>query len=182
MKTIRFFTLTYFFIFSLSSYTFAQDYQKWDLPDGAKLRIGKGNVSSIRFSPDGNRLIVGSSIGFWIYDAYTGDELDLISVNQNNVIGVSQDAKFYVEKSPDRTVNVRNLGDRSVITTLEGDNSDIYYVRFNLEKNILASDIGTEIRVWDLSTGELKTSIDLETDWIYDVVFKSRWNKTCEHK
>ncbi len=154
----------------LHSNTFAQDFSKWSLPEGAKLRIGKGNVGSIRFSPDGNRLTVGSSIGFWIYDAYTGDELDLISVNQNNVIGVSQDAKFYVEKSPDRTVNVRNLGDRSVITTLEGDNSDIYYVRFNLEKNILASDIGTEIRVWDLSTGELKTSIDLETDWIYEVV------------
>ena len=170
MKTIRIFTLTYFFILCISSYTFAQDYMKWDLPEGAKLRIGKGSVSNIRFSPDGNRLTVGSSIGFWIYDAHTGDELDLISVNQNNVIGVSQDAKFYVEKSPDRTVNVRNLGDRSVITTLEGDNSDIYYVRFNLEKNILASDIGTEIRVWDLSTGELKTSIDLETEWIYEVV------------
>lgn len=154
----------------LHSRTFAQDYSKWSLPEGSKLRVGKGNVSNIRFSPDGNRMTVGSSIGFWIYDAHTGVELDFVPVNQSNIIGVSQDAKFYAEKSPDRTVNVRNLGDRSVITTLEGDNSDIYYVRFNLEKNILASDIGTEIRVWDLSTGELKTSIDLETKRVDEVV------------
>ncbi len=154
----------------LPSSAFAEDYSNWSLPEGAKLRIGKGGVGSLRFSHDGNRLIVGGSIGYWIYDAHSGVELDLIPVNPNNIIGVSPDARMYVERTVDHTVNVRNLSDRSVITTLQGDNSDIYYVRFNLEENILASDIGSEIRVWDLTTGELRTSIDLETDWIYDVV------------
>ena len=157
-------------VFFLQSSIYAKTYSNWSLPEGAKLRIGKGNVDSLWFSPGGNRLIVDSSIGFWIYDAHTGVELDLIAVNSDNIIGVSPDARMYVERDLDNTVNLRNLGDRSVMTTLEGDNSDIYYVRFNLEKNILASDIGTEIRVWDLSTGKLKTSIDLETEWIYDVV------------
>ncbi len=157
-------------VFILLSSTYAQTYSNWSLPEGAKLRIGKGSVGSGRFSPDSNRLIVGGSIGYWIYDAHTGVELDLITVNPSNILGMSPDARVYVEKISDNTVIVRNLADRSVITTLEGDNSDIYYVRFNLEKNILASDIGSEIRVWDLGTGELKTSIDLETDWIYDVV------------
>lgn len=154
----------------LPSNAFAEDYSNWSLPEGAKLRIGKGSVGSLRFSDDGNRLIVGGSIGYWIYDAHSGVELDLIPANPNNIIGMSPHGQMYVERTLDHTVNVRNLSDRSVITTLQGDNSDIYYVRFNLEKNILASDIGGEIRVWDLSTGELKTSIDLETDWIYDVV------------
>ena len=154
----------------LHSNTFAQDYTKWSLPEGAKLRIGKGSVGSIRFSPDGNRMTVGSSIGFWIYDAHTGVELDLIPVNQSNVIGVSQDAQIYVEKSPDNTVNVRNSADRNVRATLQGDITDIYYVRFNLKKNIIASDIGSKIHVWDLNTGEIKTSIDLEAEWISDVV------------
>lgn len=171
MKVTRYATILHIFIFCLLiSDTLAQNYMKWDLPDGAKLRIGKGSAGRVRFSPDGNRLIVDGSIGFWIYDAHSGVELDLITVNQNNIIGVSPNARMYVERNLDNTVNVRNLGDRSVITTLEGDNSGIYYVRFNLERNILASDIGSEIRVWDLSTGELKTSIDLETEWIYDVV------------
>ena len=171
MRIIRYTSVIHIFIFCLLiSDTFAQDYMQWDLPEGAKSRIGKGGVSSIRFSPDGNRLIVGSSIGFWIYDAHTGVELDLIPANQSNIIGLSPDARMYVEKNSDNTVIVRNLADRSVIATLQGDNSDIYYVRFNLEKNILASDIGSEIHVWDLSTGEIKTSIDLDTAWIYDVV------------
>lgn len=148
----------------------AKNYMQWSLPEGAKIRIGKGGVETLRFSPDGNRLIVGSSIGFWIYDAHSGDELDLILANQSNIIGVSPDAQMYVEKNIDNTVNVYNLADRSVRATLQGDNSDIFYVRFNLNKNILASDIGSDIHVWDLNTGEIRTSIDLEVDWISNVV------------
>ena len=171
MRTIQLSFVTCLFIFvNLLSGIHAQDYSRWSLPEGAKLRIGKGSVGSVRFSSDGNRLIVGGRIGYWIYDADSGVELDLIPANPNNIIGVSPDGQMYVDRTIDDTVNVRNIADRSVITTLQGDNSDIYYVRFNLERNILASDIGSEIRVWDLSTGELQTSIDLETDWISDVV------------
>ena len=102
------------------------------------------------FSPDGNRLTVGSRIGIWIYDAHTGVELDFIPVNQSDVIGVSQSGQIYVEKSPDNIVNVRNSADRSIRLTLHGDTSNINYVRFNLEQNILTSDIGSKILVWDL--------------------------------
>ena len=163
------FTILLITIFFLQN-SIAQDYMQWSLPKGAKKRIGKGGVESLRFSPDGNRLIVGSSIGFWIYDALSGDELDLIPVYQSNIIGVSPDARIYVEKNSDNTVSVRNLADGSVLSTLQGDIADIYYVRFNLEKNILVSDIGSEIHVWDLNTGEIRISIDLEADWISDVV------------
>lgn len=156
-------------IFFLSS-TNAQSYSNWSLPEGAKLRIGKGSVRSIGFSPDGNRLIVGGSIGYWIYDAHSGTELDLISVNPRFIIGISPDSSMYVFRESDNTVKVRKFSDHSIISTLQGENSDIYYIRFNLEKNILASDIGSEIRVWDIWTGELKTSIDLGTEWISEVV------------
>ncbi len=153
--------------------TFAQDYTRWDLPEGAKLRIGKGSVGSITFSPDGNRLIVESSIGFWIYDAHTGVELDLIAVDSNNILGISPDASMYVSKDSDNTINVRNLTDRSIISTLKGDATDMYYVVFSLEQNTIASDIGNEIHVWDISTGELKRTIvlDIDTRWISTVIF-----------
>ena len=41
----------------------AQDYPKWGLAEGAKVRIGKGRISEIQYSPDGTRLAVASSIG-----------------------------------------------------------------------------------------------------------------------
>lgn len=52
MKT----TVTLLFLsilFSLNA--FAQDSSQWDLPDGAKARIGKGWISDMQYSPDGTR-------------------------------------------------------------------------------------------------------------------------------
>ena len=49
--------------------TFAQDYTRWGLPEGAKVRIGKGMAADVQYSPDGTRLAVASSIGIWLYDA-----------------------------------------------------------------------------------------------------------------
>ncbi len=46
--------------------TFAQDYTQLSLPVGAKLRLGKGNIEEIQYSPDGTRLAAASSIGVWV--------------------------------------------------------------------------------------------------------------------
>ena len=49
------------------------------LPEGAKMRLGKGKVRSVTYSPDGTRLAVVSSIGIRIYDADTYQELSLLT-------------------------------------------------------------------------------------------------------
>ena len=61
--------------------TFAQaDYKRFSLPKGAKLRLGKGRISSnIVYSPDGTRLAVASGIGIWLYDAQTYQEIALLT-------------------------------------------------------------------------------------------------------
>ena len=56
--------------------TSAQDYTRLGLPEGAKARLGKGLIMDVQYSPDGSRLAVASSIGVWLYDAQTGEELD----------------------------------------------------------------------------------------------------------
>ena len=69
---------------------FAQDYTQLSLPEGAKARLGKGWISgNIAYSPDGTRLAVASSIGIWIYDAQTGEELDLLTGPTSGVSSVS---------------------------------------------------------------------------------------------
>ena len=72
-------TLSLFFVL-LVSYTFAQDYTQWGLPEGAKARLGKGNITgNIAYSPDGTRLAVASSIGIWLYDTGSYQEVALLT-------------------------------------------------------------------------------------------------------
>ena len=64
----------------LPNWSLAQDQTQWHFSEGARMRLGKGRINDIKFSPDGRRFAVASSIGIWIYDAYTGEELSLLAV------------------------------------------------------------------------------------------------------
>ena len=56
-----------------------KDWTRWELPIAAKARLGKGKVNDIKFTPDGTLLAVGTSIGVWLYDANTGEEITLLT-------------------------------------------------------------------------------------------------------
>ena len=56
---------------------FMKNHSKWELPRAAKMRLGKGGINDMRFSPDGTQLAVGNDIGIWLYDAKTGKEIAL---------------------------------------------------------------------------------------------------------
>ena len=47
------------------------DVARWALPEGAIARLGRGNVGSMAFSPDGQHFAVGSWIGLWLYELPT---------------------------------------------------------------------------------------------------------------
>ena len=34
---------------------FAREYSRWHLPEGAKLRLGKGRITQMKYSPNGSR-------------------------------------------------------------------------------------------------------------------------------
>ena len=75
-KRLLLFCLTLLLITGLlPNKNLAQDYTRWQLPEGAKIRLGKGVINDITFSRDGTRFAVATSIGIWIYDAHTGEAL-----------------------------------------------------------------------------------------------------------
>ena len=83
-------TLTCLCAFTLfSPNTFAADHTTWGLPEGAKARLGNGTIEDITYSPDGTRLAVAGSLGIWIYDATTGEALDLFTGHTDDVESVS---------------------------------------------------------------------------------------------
>ena len=57
----------------------AQDHTRLGLPQGALMRLGKGESRLVAWSHDGTRLAVGGTIGIWVYDTETGTEVSLLA-------------------------------------------------------------------------------------------------------
>ena len=53
------------------------------------MRLGKGRISDIKYSPDGARLAVAGSLGVWLYDAATRKEIKLLTAHTGWVGGVA---------------------------------------------------------------------------------------------
>ena len=102
MRTVISLLITLFFVSTFNITTsFAQDSPQWQLPDGARARLGKGIITEIVYSPDGSRLAVAGGIGIWIYDAVTGDELSLLTGHNGDVrcVAFSPDSSILASAS-----------------------------------------------------------------------------------
>ena len=80
-------------------------YPQWGLPNAAKMRLGKGDINAIQFSPDGTQLAVGTDIGVWLYDAKTGEEISLFT-GIGGSLTFSSDGRFLVNSGGDYFSNL----------------------------------------------------------------------------
>ncbi|MCG9129423.1 T9SS type A sorting domain-containing protein [Candidatus Poribacteria bacterium] len=169
-------TLALYIILLLLPIFYVNAYTKWDLPDGAKQRIGKGWISNLTYSPDGKRLIVECKNGIWIYDSHTGVEMDFIPNNGSEFYAVSPNTKMYVSVESENRVNIRSLDDESIITTLIGDTSKTWRVAFSPDGSKLATAVNDDILLWDLNTGELISTLIGHTSSVSQLAFSPDGN------
>ncbi|MDE0681965.1 MAG: hypothetical protein OXI63_03525 [Candidatus Poribacteria bacterium] len=111
MKT-RFFILTLLMVSNLSILPcFAQyaAHTQFSLPEGAKARLGKGQINEITYSPDGSLLAVASSIGIWLYDAETYREVALLAGHTSSInsVSFSPDGTTIASGSDDGKIRLR---------------------------------------------------------------------------
>ena len=177
MKTIRVLTIIHFLIFCLfSSNTFAQDYMRWELPEGAKLRVGKGFINGLQFTSDNSQLVVDTVIGIWIYDSSTGMELDFIGENRQEsfrfnlgmILGPND--MTYIGWDSDNSIHLRDITDGNSIVSMKGNTEGIRRFTISADRETLAGIFDKEIRIWDLTTGDQKTSLIIDVDWSREAI------------
>lgn len=105
-----------------------QDYTGWNLPKGAKARIGDGYITGkIAYSPDGTQLVVPKSTGIWVYDTSTLEVVDLIG--EYRVFNIQNNSQWW--------------------KPIEADNA----VGFNADGNLFA----ITVEWWDIPTSNFET-------------------------
>ena len=178
-----------FVVLTLTTNIFAQDSPQWHLPEGAKARLGKGSVNEVKYSPDGTKLAVASSIGVWIYDAQTGKEIDLLTGHTGSVLSVaftpdgnkiasaSGDTTRYIG-SWDTTIRLWNPHTGEQLQTLTGHTRSLLSVSFSPDGSTIASGSrDNTIRLWNPHTGEHLQTLTGHTRSVNSVAFSPDGNK-----
>ena len=141
------------------------DYTQWELPEGAKVRIGKGRITDLKFSPDGRLLAVATSVGIWLYDTGTYAPRNLIK-GAADAIAFSADSQRLAGGSGNYTLSVWNARSGKLLKTFGLEKSHpevvggpvrVVFVAFSPDGRRLVSFARYEytLRVWDVRTGSL---------------------------
>ena len=150
-------------VLTLARNAFAQESPQWHLPEGATVRLGKGSINEIAYSPDSTRLAVASSIGIWMYDSKTGEALDLLAPNTGvESMSFSPDGQILATGNWDGNVRLWHATTGEFLQTIPGHPSlrNFYSAPRN---NVVFSPNGNTLAVgsrdntvflWNVNTGK----------------------------
>ena len=144
-------------------------YQTWNLPTGARFRIGKGGPGvgdrAAAFSPNGQYLAVSSSTGIWLYDTVNYREVALLpSQYPVNSIAFSPDGNDIVGIQN----QVWSIVTKEKITTFSPDRGIGGLVAFSPNGKTIASTDERTIKLWDIVTKQ--ELVRMESEYTVDTL------------
>lgn len=166
------------FCFAVSAICYAREYIEDYLPDGASARFGKGYVFHFAYSPDGSKFAVASTIGVWLYDTETCQELKLFTDNTDyfHFVDFSPDGNTLIgvihDYDSSYTIQIWDVITGDLISTLKGKlHRDVNPV-FNPKSNTIAisGKYGRFIHLWNLITENL-IELSGHTDEVQRITF-----------
>ena len=177
MKKGLFFKLSLLFVFVLFLQdSFTQDSPQWHLPEGVKTRLGRGSIVEMRYSPDGTRLAIASSIGIWFYDTTILQEVNLFTGHTSWVtsIAYSPDGGTLASGAgwQDNTIRLWDVATGEQKGVLTGHAGGVSDVAFSPAGRILASSsYDYTSRLWDVITGEHVRTFTGHRDGVISIAF-----------
>lgn len=145
------------------------------LPEGAIARLGRGYIKKIMYSPDGTRLAVTTSIGVWLYDAQTGEELNLITKRDKHLVlsaAYSPDGKTIATGYWDGKLQLWDATTGKNKDTLIGHSYGVNSIAYSPDgKTIVTGGIDKTVRLWDGATGKNLNTLTEHIGSVYSVKF-----------
>ena len=138
-------------------------------------RLGRGRISQLAYSPDGQTLAVASSIGIWLYDAGNlSARPRLLEGHTASVYSVafSPDGRLLASGSFDGTSRLWEVGSGATLQTLGEHTDAVLSVAFSPDGRLLASgSLDHTIRLWEVGSGATLQTLEGHTDYVLSVAF-----------
>ncbi|MBI2503202.1 MAG: hypothetical protein HYW07_08200, partial [Candidatus Latescibacteria bacterium] len=96
--------------------------------DSAVVRLGRGEVGQVAYSPDGRLLAVASSVGVWLHEAGTLRQLGLLGADEGRVraLAFSPDSRLLAAAADgEGGVRLWDLAGQRAVALLEAGSSDL---------------------------------------------------------
>jgi len=170
----------------------------WDAETGICIKTMKGhtlNIWSIKFTPDGSKIISGSfdkTIKIW--NVATGELIRTISGHTEAIVdlAVSPDGQTIASASDDKTIKLWRISDGKLLHTLQGGDEHVQALAFSSDgKRLISSgrdkpvigeflqnffgdskyNKGVSMRLWDLENLTVIQTFEQHANDVNDVAF-----------
>ena len=147
--------------------TGTNDVITWALPEEAVARLGRGREPSMVFSPDGKHLVIGNSLGLWLYDLTTLSPIALWETERGMVgrVAFSPNGKWLTACNSDQILKVLDIQNGECLTQVETDDY-ISGLTFSYNNQYLAAAYAQSaiVEVWHAETCEPVTEFTSDTE------------------
>jgi WD40 repeat protein/tetratricopeptide (TPR) repeat protein len=134
---------------------------------------GRGTANEVVYSPDGQMVAVATSLGIYLYDSETLEEMRFIEADGwVRSVAFSPDGGTLASGSDAKKVQLWRAVDGSLLRTLEGHTDWVRSVAFSPDGQILASGADDRtVRLWRVSDGALLRVLKGHSNEVWSAAF-----------